>query len=108
MTTESAYELLKRGEEFLNSRNPAQAVVVLKRALRQEPGKCSIREALGRAYYGSGDYDSAAGEFLIVVDRYPTNGYAHYCLGKCAEKTGDRALSRRHLSLARAMGYERQ
>lgn len=103
---ESAYELLKRGEEFLKTRNPAQAVVVLERARRQEPGRSSIREALGRAYYGSGRYEKAAREFRTVIDLYPTNSYAHYCLGKSAEKLGDLLLSKRHLRLAQAMGYQ--
>lgn len=104
---ESAYELLKRGEEFLKTKNPAQAAVVLERARRQEPARPSIREALGRAYFNSGRYDKAAHEFRAVIDLYPTNSYAHYCLGKCAEKLGDLLLSKRHLSLARAMGYKR-
>lgn len=104
---ESAYELLKRGEDFLKTKNPAQAAVVLERARNQEPGRTSIREALGRAYFNSGRYEKAADEFRVVIDLYPTNGYAHYCLGKCAEKLGDLLLSKRHLSLAQAMGYQR-
>ena len=106
MSNESAYELLKRGEEFLKTKNPAQAAIVLERARRAEPAKPSIREALGRAYFNSGRFDKAAGEFQAVIELYPTNSYAHYCLGKCAEKLGDALVSRRHLSLARAMGYE--
>jgi Flp pilus assembly protein TadD len=104
--TESAYELLRRGESFLKSRHPEQAAVVLERARRQEPGRSSIREALGRAYYNSGRYEQAADEFKYVIESYPTNGYAHYCLGRCGEKLGDELLARRHFRLARAFGYE--
>lgn len=106
MSNESAYELLKRGESFLRSRHPAQAAVVLERARRQEPERTSIREALGRAYYNSGRYEQAADEFRLVVDLYPTNGYAHYCLGRCGEKLGDELLTRRHFRLASLFGYE--
>ncbi|GBE58411.1 tetratricopeptide repeat protein [bacterium BMS3Abin01] len=102
---EDAYQLFKRGESLLKSRNPAQAAVVLARARRLEPEKTSIREALGRAYFDSGDFRRAAGEFSFVLERYPTNDYAHYCLGRCAEKLGDAMLSRRHLRLASVLGF---
>lgn len=106
MNHDSAYELLKRGELLLKSKNPAQAAVVLSRARKLEPDKTSIREALGRAYYNCGDYLRAAAEFSYVIERYPTNNYAHFCLSRCAEMMGNEQLSRRHLSLAVAMGYK--
>ncbi|RJQ42211.1 MAG: tetratricopeptide repeat protein [Gaiellales bacterium] len=106
MSDESAYGLYRRGEAFLRSRHPAQAAVVLRRAARQEPDKTSIREALGRAYFDSGDYERALAEFLLVVEACPTNSYAHYCLGRSAARLGREELSRRHLRLASAMGYE--
>lgn len=103
---ESAYELLRRGEDLLQTRNPAQAAVVLERARRAAPDRSSIRETLGRAYFASGRYDRAAAEFEAVLELYPTNDYAHYCLSRCAEKLGDRRTARRHLRLAEAMGYK--
>lgn len=106
MGTESAYELLRRGESFLKTRHPEQAAVVLERARKQEPGRSSIREALGRAYYNSGRYKKAASEFNFVVESYPTNAYAHYCLARCGEKLGNDLMARRHFRLARAFGYE--
>lgn len=106
MSHETTYELFRRGEAFLKTRNPAQAAVVLKRAARRDPGKTSIREALGRAYFDSGDYERALEEFLFVVEACPTNRYAHYCLGRSAARLGRETLSRRHLRLAAVMGYQ--
>ena len=60
----------------------AQAAVSLEKAKRLEPDKTSIREALGRAYFRSGRYRRAASEFSAVVERYPANDYAHFCLGR--------------------------
>ncbi len=105
MNHESAYELFKRGEEFLRTNNPAQAAVVLERARRKQPRRSSIREALGRAYYNCGRFERAAEQFKIVISLYPTNSYAHYCLARCAEKLDDDLLSRKHFRLASAMGY---
>ncbi len=91
---------------LLESRNPAQAAVVLRRAVRLEPDKTSIREALGRACFDSGSYHEAWEQFRHVVERYPTNSYAHYCLARSAEKLDDALLSRRHFRLAGELGYE--
>lgn len=106
MSQEETYELLKRGETFLKSHDPAPAAVILERARRQDPDRPSIREALGRAYYDSGLFVRALTEFHYIVEHYPTNSYAHYCLARCAEKLGDEILSRRHFRLAAAMGYK--
>lgn len=106
MSTETAYELFQKGMSLLESGNPAQAAVVLKRAGRQEPDKTSIREALGRACFNSGNYREACDQFRHVIEHYPTNSYAHYCLARSAEKLGDELLSRRHFRLASVMGYD--
>ena len=53
---ETAYGLLQRGQSLMRRRHNAQAVVVLQRAARLEPGKGSIVEALGRACYNSGQH----------------------------------------------------
>ena len=53
-----------------------------------EPDKSSIREALGRAYFRSARFDEARDEFAAVVERYPVNDFAHFCLGRSLEKTG--------------------
>src|SRR5688572_18287312 len=60
---ESVYSLLQRGHELMRMRHHAQAAVVLARAARLEPGKGSIIEALGRAYYNSGQHDPARETF---------------------------------------------
>ena len=41
---------------------PRQAAIVLERAAALEPGKGSILEALGRAYYNTGQHEPAAGD----------------------------------------------
>jgi len=104
---EDAYALFQRGSSLLEERHYAQAAVSLEKAKRLEPDKTSIREALGRAYFRSGRYRRAAREFAAVVDRYPANDYAHFCLGRSFEKLGDRLAARRHLSLACGMRPDR-
>jgi tetratricopeptide (TPR) repeat protein len=103
-----AYELFQRGLSLLADDHWAQAAVSLEKAKRLEPDKSSIREALGRAYFRSGRYQRAAREFSAVVERYPTNDYAHFCLGRSFQKLGDRVAASRHMSLACGMRPDRQ
>jgi Flp pilus assembly protein TadD len=104
---DDAYSLFQRGISLLEESHFAQAAVSLEKAKRLEPDKSSIREALGRAYFRSGRYRRAAHEFSAVVDRYPANDYAHFCLGRSFEKLGDRLAARRHLSIACGMRPDR-
>jgi tetratricopeptide (TPR) repeat protein len=94
------YDLFKRGTQLLESGDFNAAAVPLERASRLEPDKGSIREALGRAYFRSGRYAKARDEFAAVVERYPTNDFALFCLGRACELTGDRREARKHLTLA--------
>ena len=92
---ESAYELLQRGQGLLKRRHHAQAAVVLERAVKLEPGKASILEALGRAYFNSGQHDRARETFETLLDLDPSSHYAQFALGqslKKVEKDTDRDL----------------
>ena len=104
---ENAYDLFRRGSALLESGDFSAAAIPLEKARRLEPDKSSIREALGRAYFRSGRYTEACGEFEAVVERYPVNDFAHFCLGRSLEKSGRRDEARRHLALAANLRPER-
>jgi len=94
MSESDAYLLLQRGRELLEQDNPMQAAFVLEQAKRSQPGKGSILETLGRAYYSCGRYLESAEIFEEALGVDPTNDYAHYCLGLCClklERTPDAA-----------------
>ena len=100
---ESAYELLQRGEVLLRDRHYAQAVVVLQRAASAEPGKGSILEALGRAYFNSGQAESARATFEALLELDPSAHYAHFALGESLRRLGRRAEAGTHLRMAVAL-----
>ena len=104
---EHVYDLFTRGTALLEAGDFAAAAIPLEHARRLEPDKSSIREALGRAYFRSARFEAAAREFSAVVERYPVNDYAHFCLGRSLEKTGRRTEARRHLALAACMRPDR-
>lgn len=97
---ESAYELFRRGSRLLAERHPGAAAVVLERASRLEPGKASILEALGRAYYSQGQPELAAERFRQIVERDPLAHYSHFGLGLSLRRLGETDAARRHLKMA--------
>ena len=97
---ESAYELFQRGSQMLADRHPGAAAVLLERALALEPGKASILEALGQAYFNQGDHATAAERFAAIVDADPVAHYAHFGLGLSRARMGDVMAARRHLRMA--------
>ncbi|HSK52558.1 MAG TPA: tetratricopeptide repeat protein [Clostridia bacterium] len=100
---ETAYDLLQRGEELLRRRHHAQAAIVLERAARLEPRKQSILEALGRAYFNSGQHERSRAVFSELLDLDPSAHYAHYALGQSLKRLGRSAEALTHLKLAVAL-----
>jgi Flp pilus assembly protein TadD len=100
---ETAYALLQRGHALLKQRHHAQAAVVLERAARLEPAKGSIVEALGRAYYNSGQHERALDVFQELLEIDPSSAYAHYGAGQSLKQIGRHADARTHLRLAVAL-----
>ncbi len=104
---EHVYELYRRGSALLEAGDFAAAAIPLEQARGLEPDKTSIREALGRAYFRSGRFEQARGEFAAVVERAPVNDFAHFCLAKALAQTGRPAEARRHAVLAACMRPDR-
>ena len=98
-----AYSAYQEGSRLLADGNAHAAVVALERARRLEPAKGSVRETLARAYYRSGRFGSAEREFRAALDLEPVNDYAHFGVGLCRLRAGDRSGARAHLRLAIVM-----
>jgi len=99
-----AYDLFREGQERLRNGMTAQATVPLEKAKRLEPGKASIREALGIAYFRLARWEDAEREFrTIVEDLSPTDHYAHYALGRALERQGRTSEANGHYKLASSM-----
>ena len=100
MESEDTYELFQRARAHMERGDNAQAMVSLEKAKRREPDKASIREALGVAYLRMHRYREAAAEFEYILADAPANHYAHYCLGRCLTRLGDRSLAAGHYRMA--------
>ena len=81
-------------------------MISLEQARDAAPRQGSVREALGRAYYGAGRTAAAEAEFSQALEIDPSNDYAHFGLGLCLARVGQRARALGHLRLAVAMRPE--
>jgi Flp pilus assembly protein TadD len=96
------------GMELLAKGSPAAAAQVLQRALNAEPASRSVREALARAQFDTGQYAAAADNFRTIVEASPTDDYAHFGLGLSLARTGDHEAAAEYLALAAAMRPDRK
>ncbi len=104
---ERVYDLFKRGSALLEAGDFSAAAIPLERARALEPDKSSIREALGRAYFRSAQYERAREEFEAVVELAPTNDFALFCLGRSLMQLGRHQEARKPLALAAQLRPER-
>ena len=105
---DDVYDLYQRGMALLEDGHFHQATIPLAKARDLDPDKTSIREALGRAYFRSGAFESARAEFEAVVERAPTNDYALFCLGRSLLELGRPKDARKALALAAGLRPDRR
>ncbi len=105
---DDVYDLFQRGTALLEAGDFNSATVPLRKAADLDPEKTSIREALGRAYFRSQQYEAARGEFEAVVERAPTNDFALFCLGRSLMLLGRHKEARKPLALAAQLRPERR
>ena len=105
---EEAYRLLAEARALLEERKHLAAVSLLERAKALEPGRGSIVEALGIAYYNSGRHELARREFEEALEIDPTNHFARYGLSRCLRSAGrlEHAIGQVKLALAMAPEVE--
>lgn len=99
----STYDWYRRGLELLERGDAAASALLLERAHVAEPNARHLREALARALFDAGRYQTASLHFrhLSVVD--PVDDYAHYGLGMCLWRTGSIAAAKESLAMAVAL-----
>jgi Flp pilus assembly protein TadD len=102
------YDLFQRGTALLEAGDFAAATVPLAKARDLDPDKTSIREALGRAYFRSSQFEAARAEFEAIVERAPTNDYALFCLGRSLLELGRPKDARKALALAAGLRPDRR
>jgi Flp pilus assembly protein TadD len=108
MDDHGLYELFRNGMRLLEQGDYHAAAVPLRRARELAPDKDSVREAYGRALFGSQRFREAAEEFGAVVEHSPTDHYSLFCLGRSLQRLGRHQEARHPLALASQLQPHRE
>lgn len=93
----------RRGVLYFDAGDPIEAAKILASVLDEEPGNAEVRLWLARAYFASAQLHRAETHLRALVDRDPTDHYAHHLLGRTLERQHKRREALPFLRLAAAM-----
>ena len=93
----------RRAEMFFAAGDPVGAARLLEPIVAAEPHNASVRQLLARSYFQSAQLGRAEEQLRAILDRNPSDHYAHHVLGRTLERAGRPAEALRHLRIAAAM-----
>jgi predicted Zn-dependent protease len=96
----------RRATMFFETGDPVGAAQLLEPIVAVEPGNAAVRQLLARAYFQSAQLSRAEEQLRVLIDRDPSDHYAHHVLGRTLERVGRSAEALRHLRIAAAMCAE--
>ncbi|MFI6595736.1 tetratricopeptide repeat protein [Nonomuraea sp. NPDC050536] len=92
-----------RGRMFFELKDYIGAARILAPVAAAEPGNVAARLLLARAYYHSAQLRGAEAELREVIERAPTEEYAHLLLGRTLQRANRHAEAETYLRLHAAM-----
>jgi predicted Zn-dependent protease len=101
-------EEYRRAEMFFEAGDPASAARLLEPIVVAEPDNASVRQLLARAYFQSAQLGRAEEQLRAMLERDPSDHYAHHVLGRTLERIGRPTEALRHLRIAAAMHSENE
>ncbi|MEU4235310.1 tetratricopeptide repeat protein [Nonomuraea sp. NPDC026600] len=101
--TVSLAEEYARGRMYFELKDYIGAARILAPVVAAEPGNVATRLLLARAYYHSAQLGRAEVELRAVVERAPTEEYAHLLLGRTLQRANRHAEAETYLRLHAAM-----
>lgn len=93
----------RRATMFFEAGDPTAAARLLEPIVEAEPGNASVRQLLARAYFQSAQLGRAEEQLRVLVERDPSDHYAHHVLGRTLERLNRPSDALRHLRIAAAM-----
>ncbi|GAA2488147.1 tetratricopeptide repeat protein [Winogradskya humida] len=96
-------EEYRRANFTFESGDPLGASRMLEPIVEAEPGNAAVRLLLARAYFNSAQLNRAEEQLRTLIERDPSDHYAHHVLGRTLERAGRFSEALPHLRLAAAM-----
>ncbi|MBQ1026963.1 M48 family metallopeptidase [Micromonospora sp. C95] len=93
----------RRATLFFEAGDPSGAARLLEPIIEAEPDNAAVRQLLARAYFQSAQLSRAEEQLRELVDRNPSDHYAHHVLGRTLERLNRYPDALRHLRIAAAM-----
>lgn len=93
----------RRATMLFETGNPAEAARLLEPIVEAEPGNSGVRQLLARAYFLSAQLRRAEEQLRRLIERDPSDHYAHHVLGRTLERLNRPQDALRHLRIAAAM-----
>ena len=93
----------RRAGQYLAAGDAVSAARLLEPICVAEPANSEVRLKLALAYFGSAQLHRAETELRALVDRDPSDHYAHHVLGRTLERLNRPSDALTHLRLAYAM-----
>ena len=103
---ETAAEKWERARLLFDARDYIAAAPLLADVVTDAPGQSDARMLLARAYYHSAQLRRAEEQLREIVDRDPTDHYAHLMLGRTLQRQGRHDEATPWLRLAAAFSGE--
>ncbi|WP_162907738.1 GNAT family N-acetyltransferase [Allorhizocola rhizosphaerae] len=94
----------ERAQLFFAAKDYSVAIGLLEGVVADAPTEVAPRELLARAYYHSARLRQAERELRWIVERHPTEAYAHLMLGRTLQRLGRREEAESWLRIAAALG----
>ncbi|ROT34098.1 M48 family metallopeptidase [Micromonospora sp. HM5-17] len=96
----------RRATMYFESGDPSAAVRILEPIVEAAPENTAVRQLLARAYFQTAQLGRAEEQLRTLVNRDPSDHYAHHVLGRTLERVGRPVEALRHLRIAAAMYAE--
>ncbi|GLZ61774.1 tetratricopeptide repeat protein [Micromonospora parva] len=93
----------RRATMFFETGDPSGAARLLEPIIDAEPGNAAVRQLLARAYFQSAQLSRAEEHLRELIERDPSDHYAHHVLGRTLERLNRHNDALRHLRIAAAM-----
>jgi predicted Zn-dependent protease len=93
-----------RATFLFETKDYSGAARLLQELVEAEPDKQELRLLLARSYYHSAQLGRAEEQLTVIVERWPSDAYAHLMLARTLQRAGRADEGKKHLLLAEAMG----